>query len=346
MALSIESIRPVEPTNGYVYDFSVEGDENFIAGMGGICCHNTDADVDGSHIRTLLLTFFYRQMPQVIERGYLYIAQPPLYRVKKGKVEKYLKDDGALEDYLLDFGVSGARVKSRKKELAGQALTKLVKQIIRYDRILDLVKRRYDARIVDVMVAASGLSPETLLSEKKIDSELDKIAKHLRDVFPDFGDFEVVVEDDAEHATHRIVYTTTWQGMPRKTAIDVNLLGSAEVRELKRLREAFVELGGGPFHLETDEGKSTYTMLRPIRDAVLARGRDGLVIQRYKGLGEMNPQQLWETTMDPEVRTLLQVKIEDAVEADQIFTILMGDQVDPRRQFIEENALNVRNLDI
>jgi len=346
MAIPVESIEEVAPTNGQVYDFSVEGDENFIAGMGGICCHNTDADVDGAHIRTLLLTFFYRQMPEVVTNGHLYIAQPPLFRVKKGKDEKYLKDEILLEDHLIDLGVDGVKIKSKSKEISGKTLEKLVKQLIKYDKILNVVKRKKDSRIVDVMVTASDITPEVLEKPKKIDVELDKIVNHLQVAFPDFGDFTVDVAEDPEHESHKIVYKSQMHGFQRETVIDTDFLESAEVVELKKLREAFLEVGKGPFVIEADGEKKEVKLLRPIREYILKRGREGYTIQRYKGLGEMNPQQLWDTTMNPETRTLLQVTVEDAVEADSIFTVLMGDQVEPRREFIEKNALNVRNLDI
>lgn len=306
----------------------------------------TDADVDGSHIRTLLLTFFYRQMPQIIADGHLFIAQPPLYRVKKGKEEKYLKDDALLEDYLIELGVDGVKVKSKSKELSGKTLGKLVKQLIKYDNILDVVKRRRDSRIVDVLVTASGITPEILEKPKKIDEELDKIAEHLNVIFPDIGDFTVDVVEDPEHESHKIIYKTLMHGFQRETVIDTDFLESAEVNELRKLRESFKEAGAAPFVIEKDGKKTDTKLLRPIREFVLKEGKEGHMIQRYKGLGEMNPDQLWGTTMNPESRTLLQVTVEDAVEADNIFTILMGDQVEPRREFIEENALNVRNLDI
>ena len=306
----------------------------------------TDADVDGSHIRTLLLTFFYRQMPGVITNGHLFIAQPPLFRVKRGKDEKYLKDDTLLEDYLIDLGVDGVKVKSKNKELSGKALGKLVKQLIKYDKILDVVKRRRDPRIVDVMVTVSSITPELLEKPKKLDAELDKIAEHLGKIFPDIGDFTVDVIEDTERQSHKVIYKTQMHGFQRETVIDTDFLESAEVTELKKLREAFKEIGVGPFVIEKEGTKKDAAFLRPIREFILKEGREGHTIQRYKGLGEMNPHQLWETTMNPSTRTLLQVTIEDAVEADSIFTILMGDQVEPRREFIEQNALNVRNLDI
>jgi DNA gyrase subunit B len=306
----------------------------------------TDADVDGSHIRTLLLTFFYRQMPEVVSNGHLFIAQPPLYRVKKGKEERYLKDDAVMEDYLIELGVDGVKVKSKTKELSGKVLGKLVKQLIKYDKILSVVKRKRDPRIVDVLVTASDITPELLEKPKKIDTELDKIATHINAVFPDFGDFTVDVSEDQEHESHKIIYKTLLHGFQHETVIDTDFLESAEVAELKKLRESFKEIGAGPYKIDKEGEKTDAGFLRPIRDFVLKHGREGHMIQRYKGLGEMNPHQLWETTMNPEKRTLLQVKVDDAVEADGIFTVLMGDQVEPRRDFIEQNALNVRNLDI
>ena len=306
----------------------------------------TDADVDGAHIRTLLLTFFYRQMPEVILNGHLFIAQPPLYRIKKGKEEKYLKDDTILEDYLIDLGVDGIKVKSKTKEVSGKTLSKLVKQLIKYDKILDVVKRKKDSRIVDVLVTATDITPELLEKPKKVDEELDKMADNIKKIFTDFGDFTVDVLDDPEHESHKIVYKTQHHGFQKETVIDVDFLESAEIVELKKLREFFKETGTAPFVIEREGEKTETKFLRPIREYVLKKGREGFMIQRYKGLGEMNPHQLWETTMNPELRTLLQVKIEDAVEADNIFTVLMGDQVEPRRDFIEHNALNVKNLDI
>lgn len=305
-----------------------------------------DADVDGAHIRTLLLTFFYRQMPQVIEAGHLYIAQPPLYRVKKGKQERYLKDEAALEDYLLQFGISDVKVSSKSKAVSGKALTTLVKQLIRYDALLELVARRHDPRVIDVMISTSKIDEKVLHKEKLIDKELDKMAAHFPEAFEDFGDFEVSVDEEPEHDSFTITYKTTWNGFPRTTVISQELLDSPEIKQLKKLRESFEELGKGPFTIDANGEKEEHAFLRPVRDYILNRGKAGQQIQRYKGLGEMNPQQLWETTMDPETRTLLKVTIEDVVEADQIFTVLMGDQVEPRRQFIEDNALSVRRLDI
>lgn len=306
-----------------------------------------DADVDGAHIRTLLLTFFYRQMPQIVEKGYLYIGQPPLYRVKKGKKEQYLKNDAALEDYLIDLGVEDISVagKGLAKPIVGKTLAKLTKKMIRYGQVLDLVKRRMDSRIVDAVVAAGGID----LSKKKkakLDAGLDKIAEALGRRHPDVGDFKVDASEDKENDAMKVVYETILNGFPRQTVIDTDFLSSPEYKEFKSLFEEFAALGKAPYKIVHDGETTSADSIEDLKEYILHEGRRGQDIQRYKGLGEMNPGQLWTTTLDPENRTLLQVHVDDAVEADLIFTILMGDQVEPRREFIEKNALNVRNLDI
>jgi DNA gyrase subunit B len=308
-----------------------------------------DADVDGAHIRTLLLTFFYRQMPQVVEAGHLYIGQPPLYRVKRGKQEQYLKDDASLETYLIDRGVDGLKVLMRgsKKEVSGKTLAKLVHKMIRYGSLLDLLKHRMDPRIVDAVAAAGEIS---LKAEKKkksnIDQQLDAVAEVMAARYPGMDDFKVDVVDDPEHEAQKVVYRTTYHGYPRETTLGIDFLGSPEYKELKNLNEEFSSLGKAPYRISHDGETIEAATIADLRDYILKEGRRGQDIQRYKGLGEMNPDQLWSTTLDPESRTLLQVHVDDAVEADSIFTVLMGDHVEPRREFIETNALNVRNLDI
>ena len=309
-----------------------------------------DADVDGSHIRTLLLTFFYRQMPAIIQNGHLYIGQPPLYRVQKGKTEKYLKDDPALEDYLIDLGVEGMKLKAKGKspqEISGKNLSTLTKRLIRYTQILDLIRSRRDPRIVDALVTASDLDAKILKEAKtKLDGELDKIADYFKKRNPEGVDFGVNVEEETEHSSHKIVYETSYNGLPKQTVIDVEFLASPEVAELKKLRALFNDIGTPPFSLSHDGDAKTFENLMDAKTYILEEGKKGQYIQRYKGLGEMNPVQLWETTLNPETRRLLKVEVEDAVEADAIFSVLMGDQVEPRREFIEKNALTVRNLDI
>jgi DNA gyrase subunit B len=308
-----------------------------------------DADIDGAHIRTLLLTFFYRQMPQVVEAGHLYIGQPPLYRVKKGKQEKYLKDDAALEDYLIDLGVEGIRVsaKAAKKEVSGKPLAALTKKMIRYGKILELLRRREDPRVVDAMVARGGLDLSAKKGKKaKIDAQLDETAEILASRYPELSDFKVDVQEDTEREALKVVYETSYMGFPRTTVVDLSFLESPEFKELSTLNKEFSVLGKAPYKISDDDVKEEVQSIAEIRDYVLNEGRRGQDIQRYKGLGEMNPGQLWLTTLDPESRTLLQVRVDDAVEADSIFTVLMGDNVEQRRDFIERNALSVKNLDI
>jgi DNA gyrase subunit B len=308
-----------------------------------------DADIDGAHIRTLLLTFFYRQMPEVVENGHLYIGQPPLYRVKKGKRERYLKDDPALQSYLIELGVEGIKVtpKGSKKEYSGQTLEKITKQLILYSAILDMMKRRGDPRIIDAAVTIDTLTEKALAgTQKKLDTSLDAMAAYLKQRYPEMGDFEMEVVADEEHESKRVVYQSTYNGFTHETTIDVDFLATPELGELRSLHKDFAELGKAPYTIVHDGNTLQVENLQEVKTHIMTEGKKGQDIQRYKGLGEMNPEQLWTTTLDPERRTLLQVHVDDAVEADNIFSILMGDAVEPRRAFIEKNALNVRNLDI
>lgn len=307
----------------------------------------TDADVDGAHIRTLLLTFFFRQMPQVIERGYLFIAQPPLYKVKKGKTETYLKDDKAFQEFIIAHGAEGVSVKAKGKEISGGALVELVRTCIEYGHILNRSEKKYDPRLVQAIVHGTAIEKETLKDKSKLKAEIEKLKKYIATEYPQFGLFEIEESEDIEHSTNRMTIRTTFKGTIKTTVVDEAFLESAEVHELKRMDQEFKNLlGEGPYQVWQEEKRFVVKTMEQVREFVISEGKKGLGIQRYKGLGEMNPQQLWDTTMDPESRTLLKVQIEDAVEADQIFTVLMGDQVEPRRDFIETNALNVRNLDI
>ncbi len=346
MTLPITEIEEVQASNGYVYDFSVEHDENFIAGLGGLCCHNTDADVDGSHIRTLLLTFFYRQMPELIERGYLYIAQPPLYGVKKGRTIRYLKDERALNDMLLESAANGVTIQGKNGEsLTGEPLRVLVQRLLDYEQVLQRLDRRRDPRVLDALVRA-GLTSESLADEDALtdlmNTALETLGEeHASLVWPAP---DILPDSDVEGIA-QMTWRSRVSGMLMETHIDRRFLGSAEWRKLSETWQAFAALG---LPVLADDGKDKRELhhVRSLTQFVLAVGRRGQMIQRYKGLGEMNPTQLWETTMDPEARTLLQVRVEDAVKADELFTILMGDEVEPRREFIEHNALDVRNLDI
>lgn len=306
----------------------------------------TDADVDGAHIRTLLLTFFYRQMPSIVERGYLYIAQPPLYKIKKGKAERYLKDDSAMEDHLIELGTNDLKIKTKNKEVSGKDLIELTKKLIRYQNILNKIQKRVDPRVVDAWIELGSINEAALKNTKELDAQSEKLSQLIIKKYADLKDLQLELREDLEHSAQKLVYKTLFNGAMRETSLEVSYLINPEVLELNNLYQSFRSLGESPFKVVNDGKELEIESLLAIRDYILDQGKEGQYIQRYKGLGEMNPNQLWETTMNPETRTLLQVKVDDAIEADQIFTILMGDQVEPRRDFIEKNALNVRNLDI
>ena len=307
-----------------------------------------DADVDGAHIRTLLLTFFYRHFQDLIESGHLFIAQPPLYRVKRGRSQQYLKDEPGLEDYLIELGAGDVVLRGQNgPAVTGTPLKQLVKRVTRLEKVLDVLERKGRNRHVVVALArqprfdASALSDEAALREVIAGAE-----RHLSAGSPELMPVSFEFEEDREHACLRLVALTRTNGSSHRNVFDRELLMSAEFEEAKRIARELAAVGDPPYTL--GEGEKA-ELVRSIREAVgrlMTEARKGLEIQRYKGLGEMNPTQLWETTMDPESRVLLQVKIEDAYEADEIFSTLMGDEVEPRRKFIEENALNVRNLDV
>jgi DNA gyrase subunit B len=268
----------------------------------------TDADVDGSHIRTLLLTFFYRQMPEIIEKGYLYIAQPPLFKVTKKKKEQ-LPEGRSLE-------------------------------------------RRTEPSVIEALVRVSGLDETTLSDRSAIDAATKRIEAYVGHKTPDLLPLVFSIEEDTEHSSHRVKVKTRAGVSTKVTTIDKDLLGGADVSQLRAIHAGIAALGEPPF-VAVEQGEDGAEVsseeIGPI-DALVAyvdaRGRKGLAIQRYKGLGEMNAEQLWETTMNPEARILLQVKIDDAIETDQLFSLLMGDEVEPRREFIETHALDVKELDI
>jgi DNA gyrase subunit B len=317
----------------------------------------TDADVDGSHIRTLLLTFFYRQMPEILERGYLYIAQPPLYRVRRGKKDIYLKDQGALDRFFLEHGVEGLSVRSSVKgpTLSGEPLLRLAERMRVFRRVLAKIDRRADLKIVAAAIRAANLGKNELRERKKVEAAIPLLRAALERKYPDIFPLSIDVGWDQEHGA-AILKVTPRPGSPaRETTIDWNLVESAEYEELYSIDQDVRSIGPAPYVLrdvrkgeseEGDKADRTVEDADALWDAIDARGRKGTQIQRYKGLGEMNPEQLWETTLDPNARVMLQVRMDDVVQTDQIFSVLMGDQVEPRRAFIEQNALNVKNLDI
>ena len=308
----------------------------------------TDADVDGAHIRTLLLTFFYRQMPAIIENGHLYIAQPPLYRVKKGKEEKYIKDELLLKEHLLELATDKINLKTGKVSVGGSGLASIVKGINRFfDQLSKFENRRVEKGVIASAAVMQGLSEESLRDKGSLEGMLGGLKELATKEFPDLTSLDLSIDSDIEHNAFRITATTKRSGLPTDTVIDTNLISSPEFLELKGQSQGFSALGAPPYTLEIDGSVvAKLDNLRSLVAAVEDIGKKGLYIQRYKGLGEMNPEQLWETTMNPEKRHLLKVTIEDAIAADGMFTVLMGDQVEPRRRFIEENALDVTNLDI
>ncbi|MFM2372314.1 MAG: hypothetical protein RIS85_2036, partial [Pseudomonadota bacterium] len=324
----------------------------------------TDADVDGAHIRTLLLTFFHRQMPEIIKAGHLFIAQPPLYKVAKGRSEVYLKDNAALDRYLVEAGLSGRVLESTGGARSGPDLDNLVEHALRMRNLMGFVPRRYNPAIIESLALAGALEPD--MTPQARDAALDRAAQWL-----DRGDGEArwSVSPGEEGGYH---VQRVWRGVTDHHMIEAGFLVSAEARKLARLSAENAEVyagvarlvrataaeaepvaavtadeeGDAPVARTTAKPKDAITRPSELLDAVFAGGRKGISIQRYKGLGEMNAEQLWETTLDPDNRSLLQVKVEDADVTDEIFTRLMGDVVEPRRDFIQENALNVANLDV
>jgi DNA gyrase subunit B len=307
----------------------------------------TDADVDGAHIRTLLLTFFFRQFIEVIENGHLYVAQPPLFRVKKGKHERYLKDETALEEYLTELGAEQLGLQAGKgketRAVKGAGLKNLARKALYCERMLEALERRGKERAVANALVGLIASKEATGESFRSEEQAEALAQALKHALAS-PDLACRVEPDGE--THfRVVVAHTRNGATPPTLVDQALFHSGELREIRRLKEE-LDAFKPPLVLAAGNEQKSVGSLKEVADAILQAGQKGVEIQRYKGLGEMNPSQLWETTMNPETRTLLKVRISSQEEAEEIFSKLMGDQVEPRRRFIEENALNVRNLDI
>jgi DNA gyrase subunit B len=309
----------------------------------------TDADVDGSHIRTLLLTFFYRQMPELVERGHVYIAQPPLFKVKKGKKEEYIKDEGSMIRYLMRQATSDMTVKSvgSKEAIEGRELAKSLEKMVDFKSYCERATRRLvgDGNLLDVLLEVlagrKGLLRKEGLTLRKVFQDGDLMQK-VDNAINKAG-YETELTPDEEHGLWEIE-TMTRAGV--NIAIDWNFASYVEFQKAVELFKSLEENLSGPF-VSGENGTSEEVPTREaLLEKVLAAAKKDLTIQRYKGLGEMNPEQLWETTMNPDKRTLLEVRIDDAVETDEIFTVLMGDAVEPRRKFIEDNALDVRNLDV
>ncbi|MBU0643252.1 MAG: DNA topoisomerase (ATP-hydrolyzing) subunit B [Alphaproteobacteria bacterium] len=300
----------------------------------------TDADVDGAHIRTLLLTFFFRQMPQLIEAGHLFIAQPPLYKVARGKSEVYLKDQAAMEEYLIQQGVDGAVLRLRSgEEIAGADLARVVEGARTFKRILEAFPTHYPRHIIEQAALAGAFEPGRV--DADLSGTADMVARRL----------DMIAREFERGWTGRptqdvgIRLTRVLRGVEEVRTLDGAILRGGEARRINQEVAATNGVFKDPSRLVRKDRETLIHGPIELLNAILAEGEKGLSLQRYKGLGEMNPDQLWETTLDPEARTLLQVKIEDLAEADDIFTKLMGDVVEPRREFIQDNALNVENLD-
>ena len=349
----------------------------------------TDADVDGLHIRTLLLTFFYRQFPEIIERGYLYIAQPPLYRAKRGKREQYLLDDTAKDAYLINAGTDEVTVRGGAAAIKGEDLRRLVRKIVEFRSVQHRLCKRLgsavDERVVAAIVKASHLDTERMHDEGEVHEACGAIEKWLRENHPALGIprfkveevpeapptdahaaavFAASVRPGEEHTMRttgpihvhvaavagpvfRVQVKTRQAGVTRTTVANSRMVSGADFKLLRsRMAEVKAAVGEGPYTISRGEAHFDVDDFEAILDRIFEFGSKGVQLNRFKGLGEMNPEQLWETTMDPTKRVILQVKVNDAVEADEIFSKLMGDEVEPRREFITANALNVRNLDL
>ena len=306
----------------------------------------TDADVDGSHIRTLLLTFFYRQMPELLERGYIYIAQPPLYKITYRKKEMYLKDDKDLHDYLLTQVIEDATISSNNKEVNKLSFKQICDQYFEVDELLMRLSRKYDRDVLDQLLEMDALTTEHINDEEKCNKLGLLLIQKLMEKPNPLVRYRFHIEKEDDKDTNVLVVETEKYGNFRQTRLDETFVLSSEYQKAIRFVNAQKEQLEFPLLVTRGEKQLTADRLKEVVNWLFSESKKGINIQRYKGLGEMNPEQLWETTMDVKVRRLSQVAIEDAVKADDVFTMLMGDQVEPRRQFIEQNAFSVHNLDV
>ncbi|MBE6449005.1 MAG: DNA topoisomerase (ATP-hydrolyzing) subunit B [Alphaproteobacteria bacterium] len=303
-----------------------------------------DADVDGSHIRTLLLTFFYRQMPELIERGYVYIAQPPLYKVKKGNSILYIKNEREMDDYLVRGGCDEASLTlSNGEQIAGQDLIDLVEKNRKARNLIGTLSKNVPEKIIEQMAICGLFSPDIINNKELLEPELNKLVARLDEQEAEYDrGWSAAIEADGS-----LIFARTLRGVTEKHIVGSNILDSQEAPILNSMKDILKENFATSALLVSKQGlEKKITGPVSFVDAIIAAGKKGISIQRYKGLGEMNPEQLWETTLDPEARSLLQVKIDRMEEADETFATLMGDVVEPRKEFIQENALNVVNLDI
>ncbi len=308
----------------------------------------TDADVDGSHIRTLLLTFFYRQMPEIIERGYVYIAQPPLYKVKKGKQEQYLKDDDALTSYLTSIALDGASLHTSESDpgISGVGLETLVTQYQTVEKMIGRMKRIMPESLLYRMLYTSVINLDDLKQESTLTPVAESFVEQLTANESDGATYRFEIRRDAELSEFYITIIMRMHGIDYEYNINHEFIESTEYQRIKDLNLAINDMMADDAYVKRNERTQPVSAFKEALEWLMTEAKRGQYVQRYKGLGEMNPDQLWETTMDPESRRMLQVTIEDAIGCDQLFTTLMGDQVEPRREFIEANALKVENLDV
>jgi DNA gyrase subunit B len=306
----------------------------------------TDADVDGSHIRTLLLTFFFRWMVDVINRGYLYFAQPPLFKVKMGKQQLYVKDESSLDDIILRNGLEKVKIRKKDSEsIEGAVLINVIKNLLRMEKILDLYERKNMEKAVLKAFVREGLNVHSLGDRQLAEDLMDRVRRRIEAVYPEILPVGMDMEKDEEESKYYIDVTSRRNGLTRRTVIDFDMTESPSFDEIVSITNRVKIIGEPPFVMEMGEKTMEVPTFSSLVEIIMDNGRRNMQFQRYKGLGEMNAEQLWETTMNPENRKILQVTVADAVKANEIFSTLMGDQVEPRREFIERNALNVVNLD-
>ena len=308
----------------------------------------TDADVDGSHIRTLLLTFFYRQMQELVERGHVYIAQPPLYKVKKGKQERYVKDDRELNAYLLQLAIEGAslHLTADSPAISDLALENLARQFITILAIIERLSQHIPVEVLEELVDLSPVNEVILLDEKAMGEWGDTLAARLNAKSEASVSYSASVKGDDSSNRFGLIVDKRLHGLSNSSELSSEFFNSADYQPIGQFVEQVGDMFTAESYINRGERRQEVKKFSEVYYWLMREARKGLNIQRYKGLGEMNPDQLWETTMDPDNRRLLQVRIEDVIAADQVFTTLMGDQVEPRREFIETNALNVSNLDV
>ena len=341
VGLPVRSVKRVASRRPWVYDFSVSADENFVCGLGGLAHLNTDADVDGAHIRTLALTLLFREMPELIEAGYIYIAKPPLYKLKQGSSERYIEKDSELEEILLSDKLEKIvcfdrhATQFKLTEARWQRFSRLLKQ---YQGWSSTLRAEYGHDTV-------GFLEESGILDEQVDSVEAAVSLIEREGIEDAPYETTLLRMDDEVIVVRAVETRS--GLARALRIPRRLFGAQDYRQFTRVHGQLIELAGrAPFTVKLGETTADAPSFEALRDAVLTVSQKGITLQRFKGLGEMNAAQLRDTTMDPATRTLAQVSIEDAAQADLIFSTLMGDMVEPRRQFIEDNARLVANLDV